>query len=161
MSQNQELDFNQTEKKETRVDRVLCHIDSQIPLKLDVLAKYFTNKLCVPVVSMEGRLAQRNFLQQTDQINNKDFFVFFIKIVNTEQINELYGTWRKISAKKAKLLLIIFDYLKPSSKGVSDNLSAQRYLEIGQDQKTKIILVGRDKLNAKTLGQAIEQITNN
>jgi len=161
MSQNKELNSDQTEKKEIPINRVLCYLDSQILLRLDVLEKFFTKKLSVPTIALNGRLDQRNFLQQIEQISAKDFFVFFIRIVNIEQINELYGKWRKISAHKAKSLLIILDYSLPSFRNDLDNLPSQRYLEMNQDQNTKIILMGRDKLNAETFNQAIEQIIKN
>lgn len=161
MSQNKELNSDQTEKKEIPINRVLCYLDSQIPLRFDVLEKFFTKKLSAPTIALNGRLDQRNFLQQIEQISAKDFFVFFIRIVNIEQMNELYGKWRKISTQKAKSLLIILDYSSPSFRNGSDNLPSQRYLEMSQDQTTKIILIGRDKLNAETFNQAIEQIVKN
>jgi len=161
MSQNKELNSEQTENKEVKINRVLCYLDSQIPLRLDVLEKFFTKKLSAPTVALSGRLDQRNFLQQVEHLNTKDFFVFFIRIVNIEQINELYGKWRKISVHKAKSLLIILDYSLPSFRNGSDNLPSQRYLEMSQDQNTKIILMGKDKLNAETFNQAIEQIIKN
>ena len=78
MSQNKELNSEQTENKEVKINRVLCYLDSQIPLRLDVLEKFFTKKLSAPTVALSGRLDQRNFLQQVEHLNTKDFFVFLV-----------------------------------------------------------------------------------
>jgi len=161
MSQNQELNSSQIEQKEAQTNRVLCYLDSQIPLKFDDLAKYFTKKLALPVVPISGRLDQKNLLQQIENINAKDLFVFFLKIVHGEQINELYGKWRRTSPLGAKSIFVILDCSVPSFRSDSDNLPTQRYLEMKQDPNTKVILLGEGKLNAADFNQAVDQITNN
>lgn len=162
MAEKQRLDLNLVNKeRETQVNRALCYLDPQISLKFTSLENFLEKKFAMQVFNIKGVLDQRNLLQGIEKMSEKDLFIFFLKIIHGEQINDLYGKWKKISIKQAKSLFVILDCSLPSFRNNTNNLFYQRYQEMDQDRNTKIILIGQDQLNANTFNRVIEELIAN
>jgi hypothetical protein len=159
MAEKQEIDSSLYSREQaTQTTRAVCYLDPQISLKFSNLEQFLSKKFALQVVSIKGRLDQRNFLQQIENITHQDLFIFFLSIAHGEQINELYGKWKAMNSKNAKSLFIILDRSVPSFRSNTNSLSCQRYQEMNQDQSTEIMLMGKDQFNADNFTQTIAQL---
>lgn len=116
-----------------------------------LLAKLFLN-----VETTKGNLGSADFLRRVKEIESSeaDVLLFFFRINNDEQVNELYGILKKLKFKKVGSVFIIFDYRKDHR--LVSKLATDRYREMKADQKNKLISFAELVVNAKGFKLMVE-----